>query len=347
MKFIQSYDRRVNGEKTFRSLYMSERPRSSDDLTNGTKVRKVEASLEKKFIEVNPKWLWKLMVFDFDMPNAREHIYDLIGRGLMPEPTYVTVNPVSTHAQVGFFIDGFVRKDVVSRKDRIWTGKSLVEIPGFILDTPGTKWFSALRRKLTMSWGADINFTNGTMRNPLHPDQQTRWMRGQEYNMSYLKQFVSVSSVEVAKMISKNETEAVGRNHGVFNGAKAWAYDNARNFQTFEEFIRALAAIAMELNDENDDPMGRREVESIVESIQKWTWIRFGPTGYAAWRAKAHSSERQSENAKKRWGNSKDERNEKILSMVEQGLSNQDIADELGISLTAAKAAKSRAKNNK
>lgn len=231
----------------FKSLYRPQYPYASDNLQEGIYRTSRDTAFSKRFIQTTARTP-NLMVLDFDVPDADRFVQSLIyDTESLPTPNYLTINPATTHGQVGFFIDGFLGTE------------------------KGQGWFRDISRKLTLAVGSDPAYTNGIMRNPLHPHQQTIWGTANPYTLKELSSYTeNLNQSHNAVSAVRPVTE--GRNNWLFDELRQYAYRVKQKHQRADSFVEDLTAYANTLNTLIPQPLPAVEVKSITKSVSKWVW---------------------------------------------------------------------------
>ena len=265
-----------------------------------------EEALTMRFIQTHPNRAKKLLTLDYDMIDAEwlilSQAYDM---QTIPEPNYITTNP-SGGAHVGYFL-----------KDSVGTDK-------------GIKYFDYVHTGLKEVSGSDLAYVGIKTRNPLHPEQATRWMRSEPYTLSELHKFIKPKPKSWYK--PRTEVEEHGSRHlALFNQLRQWAYRECLK-DSYEVLIMLEG---QRINAEFDSPLPLSHVASIVASIERFTSKNF---------SKKQFSQIQSNRAKKRHGDQGPQTVREILELVDAGLTAREIGELRGQTKGTAQKAIQRAK---
>lgn len=295
----------------FKESYRSLKPLSTNNFREGMKRHSREQALEMRFIETYNKSTPNMIVLDVDIDHASLTIKDMVYEdGLLPEPNFITTNPISTHAQVGYIIEGFVSSPRAIR------------------------FFEGVRKGLTVAAGGDAGYGGRTMRNPLSPFQVTEWTSEAPLSLTALNAFCAPLS-SLQGMISSEELTG-GRHTDTFSILRKWGYRNFLKFVNRDSFAEAILDHALEINSSWEEPLPYAEIASIAKSVSQWS-------GWEDFNAETFSKIQQAR-ALKRWGRGGAERNENCLVMIENGFTVKEIGENLGLTYEAAKSLVRRVK---
>lgn len=298
----------------FTDLWLPRTPKATNDFSTKpglVAMPKIDA-LEYRWFNTNVRKIKNLLTVDVDVEQSEWYIKALVEEdGVLPEPSFITINPSSEHAQVGWFIEGFVK-----------TEKSI-------------NWFDNINKRLTLLAGGDAAYGGYTMRNPTHPYQQTLWGTDHLYTLNELNTYTSKKKLVEYKVDETTET-IIGRNVAMFDALRKWGYRARLRFTTYSSWNIALTERANELNFSLSEPLPTSEVRSIVNSTSRWVWKNFSETSFRKIQ-KARSNRRQVVKEAP-------QRAENIMAMVEAGFSIKEVAENLGISYDAAKISIRRSK---
>lgn len=299
----------------FTDLWLPRMPKATNDFTTtpGLVTMPKKEALNYRWFNTNTKKLKNLMTVDIDKDQSVWYIKGLVEeQGVLPEPSFITINPASEHAQVGWFIEGYVG-----------TTKSI-------------NWFNNINRGLTRISGGDYAYGGYTMRNPTHPYQQTVWGTDHLYTLKELNEYIKQPGVEPT--ISEETEMVAGRNVALFDALRKWSYRARLHYPTWNAWNIAITERAHELNCSFSTPLPPNELKSIINSVAKWVWNKnFNEETFR--KIQSHRSRKREvvKNAS--------ERAEMIMLMVDSGFSIQEVADNLNISYNAAKISIYRSKN--
>ena len=126
----------------------------------------------------------------------------------------------------------------------------------------------------------------------------------------------------------------VWRNCNLFDYLSTWAYKAIRQgWPEYERWLEACLTRAEGYNKKTfKEPLPQSEIKATAKSVARWTHKNFSAAGFSEWQAKQGAkggkvSKRPTSN-----GKSKSELQPVVLRLKEQGYSNRDIAQDLGIS---------------
>lgn len=302
----------------YKDLYNPVRPYSTNVLREGLYRHNKTEALTHLFTQTTSKKAPNLLVLDFDIPDAEWATHSLIyDDGTLPPYNYLTINPATTHAQAGWFIEG----------------------------TAGTvkakQFYDDIHAGLTAISGGDRNYTGFIGRNPTHPHQRTLWGTDTIYSLKDLKAFIPNT---VSRGLQRTPNTADGRNVGLFEALRHTAYrlryENAYNTPT--AFNEVLTDIGRTLNNQTPNPLTDAEVKTITRSITKFVFNQLRPSH-------AHDSETQKRRAaaasKKRTQQAQ-QRHAEVLELRNKGYTTRNIAEHYNLTIGGAKALIHRARNN-
>lgn len=296
----------------FIDLWKPTFPFATDDFKNGMRRMKRENAMTKRFIETTPKKLRNLITLDIDLPESEWHLKSLIhDDGLIPEPSFITINPASEHAQVGYFVNGSIQSP------------------------KAVDFFNDISTGLQIIASGDACYGGRTMRNPLHDYQRTLWGTDKLYSLKELNEYaVKAKTFDVP--VDNDTIVGSGRNEAMFEALRKWAYRERLKYTTYEAWAIAAQERGNELNFSLENPLSHSEVRAIVSSTVKWVWKNFNKETFSKIQ-KARSNKRAVvKNAPLR--------DRAILDMVEAGFTVSEIAENLNIGYNASKTAISTAK---
>lgn len=295
----------------FLELWTPSKPLASDDIKSYLYEYWRKEALNMRWVSNSHPSKLNLMVLDYDVYEAEYHIKGLIEDEVIPEYNYITINPATTHAQVGYFIDGFAH-------------------------TPKAQdYFKDLHKKFKIAGKSDLAYGNLTMRNPLNRYQTTGWGTDHLYTLDELKRFCG-GTESVSRRAELVAVEGM-RNEATFEALRKWAYTLRVNLKFKEDafFEIAVREHAAELNASLEQPLPMAEVNKIAKSVYKWVMARFNPETF---------SKIQSARANRRWGNQGEETGIKMLAYREAGFKIREIAEAENMTVNAVKQALHRAK---
>lgn len=290
----------------FLENWNSQRPLHTNSFERGLHRGSREQALSSRFIETTARTARNCLVLDLDHEQADWRIRTLAyDDGLIPEPSYWTINQASGHAHVGYYLDSHVSTD------------------------KAIKYAEDLRRGLTRRAGADGHYINLIQRNPLHP--QHIYVEGTTrlYTLKELAEFVPSQLTEPVD--DDLEQEVTGRNDHLFNSTRIWAYRNRHRYTDRTSWFDAVEALAItshiQLYPESKERLPLSEVKGIAHSVSGWTWKKLDVEQFRAtqtWRSQQAAAKRTDE-ARERWFNT-------FLPMLAAGMTHREIGENLGLS---------------
>ena len=305
-------------QRLFIREYLPTRPLASNNLSEGLwRHSKAQALEEKRFIETSPKGYTNFLVFDIDAEDADLRIKEAcFDDEQVPAPNWISLNPASGHAHTGYIL------------------KSPVGTP------KGQAYLRHVQEGLRRGLGGDRAYRGRITRNPAqHP---TEWLTEKLWTLKELEAGIDANLLEstYAPRAKKGSIVVNGRNDALFESLRGHAYASYRRLDYNSEALRSeLHERALELNlSDFETPLSSTEVLNIVRSIHRFTISNF---------SKEEFSRIQSARARKRWGSAPAEREAKVQAMLRDGLTARDVANELGLTLDAARKACQRAKRAK
>jgi hypothetical protein len=299
----------------FCDLWKPVRPLATNNWKDGQYRMSRQDAITKRFIETTPKNYRNLMVLDIDEEQSDWFIKDLIHeKGLIPKPSYITINPSSEHAQIGYFIDGHIGT------------------------TKGIQFFTDVFESLKFNSNTDLAYGGRSMRNPLHDYQQTEWGTDHLYTLKELKEYCK----KVRTPSQKPQEATGGRNTDTFNSLRVFAYKafkQATNEKPLESIVwdRALE-LNYSLIETHGSQLSITELQSVCKSVVKWVEKHFDEKAF---------SKKQAYRVGLRWEKTaieRAERNENIKVMLEAGLTVREISENINMNYEATKTAVRRLK---
>lgn len=299
--------------RNFNELWKPNYPFATDNFTYGMNRMPREKAIGKKYIETSPSKMRNLIVIDVDVEDSVRHLQGLIlDDESIPEPSFITVNPVSSHAHVGYFIDGFASSD---------------KARDFMADIAGN---------LSLLSSGDPAYGGRTMRNPLHDGQSTIWGTDHLYSFKELEAYKTEQSSTAYAKKELNEKAENGRNDALFNSLRTWGYRARLSYENLNDWDLACFERARELNFSLDTPLPANELNAIAKSVSSFIWKKFSKEQFSAIQS---ARRKRSPIVKEAQAKA-----ESIMFMVEEGFTITEVAASLNISYSAAKMAIRRAK---
>lgn len=274
-------------------------PMAADDFSQGLYPCTREKALERTFIEVNTSGKANLLVFDLDQEDALMEAHYMVGNKVIPPFQWVTENPETGHAHVGYVLADGVSTSAASRR-------------------APQDYMRDVRAALTARMGADRAYSNFTTRNPLKDLRNTRFMRKAPYTLGELRDFLGdLNSVSVTRYSEGMATDHSSRHQTLFDAVRAYAHRTWFRYtggdqKNRENHHKLVEEYAVQMNaTQFAVPLPDAEVRSVVRSIIGWCWQNFSAEQF---------SEIQSERSRRRpVVQTKEERIKFLQKLVEQG----------------------------
>lgn len=232
----------------------SRRPRATDDFKRERLPWMDQAqALKKLHLEYNSPHRLTALVLDVDHEHAEHHVKGLAWDAeAIPDPSWVTINPVSGHAHVGYLVAEPVTRTDAGRRRPI-------------------EYAADIERTLRDRLGADPGYRNTVTRNPLHPAHGHWWGSG-PYSLGELHESLG----DLSKRVPEVREAGLGRNVELFDTARAYAYRAFHRHDTYESFRLAVELHATAVNGEQfEAPLSSSEMRGVARSVSAWTWRTF------------------------------------------------------------------------
>lgn len=229
-------------------------------------------ALTKRFIYTNPAKLTSMLCVDVDKEDAERFILSKVwDDGEAPEPNWITINPGSSHAHAGYWLKSPVStSDASSHAARV-----------YLYDT---------QRKLTSALSGDVSYSHLSTRSPFMLNHYLRSVREEPYELGELAE--TLKHIKLLKTYKLGTPQ--GRNVAMFETIRLRAYETRRKIDTYTQFHAFILSLTRETNIRMNAhlPLADSELQSIANSIAKWTWRNITPEKLTA---------TQSFRASKRW----------------------------------------------
>ena len=241
-------------------LGLPKRPLCSDDFEFGSFRRQREIAVTHDHIQLNPSWSLRWLIHDIDQSDA----YFRHRNSMLPEPTFIAVNPKNGHAHSAYRLRVPVAVHENARHSPI-------------------RLYAAVERGLRRRLGSDRNYVGLLVKNPLSPRWRTEWRSSASFELSEL-----AGDLTAGEMMPERELRSeagAGRNVQLFDALRTTAYAEVRNFKIAgrdpEAWFGWLLGQAQNLNS-FDSPLRFNEVRAISRSVGKWTWRHFSPAEFSS-----------------------------------------------------------------
>ena len=213
------------------------------------------AALGKRHVQVNSPYLLRSLVFDVDQDDAARAVQSLAyDDETIPAPSWITVNPHTEHAHVGYLI-----------AEPITTSNAARRAP--------VEYAADIQRTLTARMGADRAYANVVTRNPLHRGHVTAWGPSEPYTLGDLHKPLGKLDPKPSKLIRET---GLGRNVALFDTVREFAYREWKRHECYDTFYRAVHAKAVGMNVGSfDAPLSPTEARTVARSVSSWTWGTF------------------------------------------------------------------------
>lgn len=231
------------------------RPLATDDFSRGLYRTDKPTALTRRHVQMNGTALLGALVFDVDVEDAARHVQSLAWDDeAIPAPSWITSNPHTDHAHVGYLL-----------AEPVTTTNAAHRRP--------VEYAADLERTLRSRMGADYRYSGVVTRNPLHTGHVTTWGRSKPYTLGELQEPLGKLDPRPPRIVQE---AGLGRNVGLFDTVRAWAYSNFRHFDSLDRFSRAVTAHALALNAVSfDAPLSITEARCVARSVASWTWRTF------------------------------------------------------------------------
>jgi len=274
------------------------RPYCTNDPTNGLMVRTLDHALRCRYIQPNNpnSKLW--LVYDIDRPTCVSELTDDL---LLPAPHFFVQNKKNQHAHAFYGLEAAVHLNQNSSQKAI-------------------RFAAAVDCSLTSKMSADGQYSGLIAKNPAHDHWRTYTLNTDPYELGEIADYLELESYADRRRLLP-ET-GLGRNVNLFNRLRFWAYKAIRQgWPDRIQWDRACLERAVGYN-ATDNPLPHNEVKHVARSVAKWTYKHFNSQAFRQTQAA-----RGARKGKKR----RDELLPRVLEMRAQGVTQQAIADEFGL----------------
>lgn len=290
------------------------RPYCTNDTQYGLAIRPKAKALAYRHIQHNPPPHVSCVVFDVDRANA---FYDWRDRG-MPAPHWIAINWTNGHAHLGYMLAAPVARTSAAKRKPL-------------------AYLAAIEHVLAHRLGADMGYAGLITKNPTHSDWHTVWYDIEPYSLDYLAEFCPDDQLAAYSRRSRKEASGLGRNVAVFDTVREWAYSAVREhwrpngYDAWETSVQAACAQANAFGLEQGGPLPAPEIKATAKSIARWVWRHFTPAEFRAVQATRGAKGGKVSKRPTKSGKARGELLPEVLRLKEQGYSNRDIAEDLGI----------------
>jgi len=283
------------------------RPYVSNDLTNGLRIDGRSNAPKYRYIQHNQPTLHRWLVFDCDFKDA----LSLVKRKRLPEPNYVAENPKNGHSHLFYGL----RDPVCVSELASWKPLLLLR---------------RIEHQLCHELGADTAYGGFICKNPLNPAWRAKEVNPVMWGLRDFQEYLTLPT----RLPKKADTFGLGRNCTLFEVVRREAYACVLSYRvgggSLATFKAHIEALVIQQNSAFPAPLAYSEVRAIAKSIATWTWKRY--TGRV-------SDEEFSKRQAKRGtlgglakGQANVGKHEKARLMAASGMSQKDIAAQIGVS---------------
>lgn len=237
--------------------WLSRYPRATDNPEDGVYRMSRAKALKRRLIEANPDVQSNVLVTDGDDPDSALRALSAIGNH--PMPNAIMENRKNGHAHAAWILETPVtRTEYAHRKPLLYA--------------------AAVSEGLRRAVNGDRGYAGVLMKNPVHPDWDTHWMRAEPYTLAELDAGLRPHGHMPSPTWRKRKDyvpQGLGRNCDAFEIVRRWAYREVRKFFGDPEGLgNAILARTAELNSTFAEPLPESEVLSIASSITRWIVTR-------------------------------------------------------------------------
>lgn len=230
-------------------------------------------AMQHRFIELNRDSYRNMIVLDLDRKASGTGVFDaycMVEIGDIPPFNWVT------ESKSGGAHIGYVLADGVA-----WTERARLA---------PREYFQDVRAALTARAGADHGYVNYMTYNPMHPMNETRWLREEPWTLGELHKALCPNGEKLmdsntAKKRQDVQKDQDSRSLALFDELAPYAYTEwAKHYNDAESkgmgrltHLAAMIAEAHRINNRDNPvlPLAAHEVESTARSVNKWTWKNF------------------------------------------------------------------------
>jgi hypothetical protein len=288
---------------------LPDKPYYADILAKGLRIARKETALKHKYIQFNDAAFYRFLVFDIDKPRAALAWEN----ANLTAPNTVVINPKNTHAHLFYYL-----KDPICKTDNA--------------RLKPVSYLKAIYQAYALKLQADTAYVGLIAKNPLNPAWQTWYIHNNLYSLFELADYVKLQKIITKKALSE---DFIGRNDGLFNTIRIWAYKARYNYKNYSDFAAAVYTYTNSLNQLFTMPLKINEIKSITKSIANFVWKHFTEESRHNLIQKTHTSELQAKRGIKsgiaRYVKNENKRAAARLLRA-QGKSYREIAEELNIS---------------
>lgn len=291
--------------------------KGTHDLGRPMRSMPVEDALAQQFVRNNPMRTRNHIVVDLDNPAGYLAVQRAVHRGLA-QPNYLLQNKATRHFHVGWFLTEPVTFSDAARPRP-------------------QAFFRDVQHRLTASLPeGDHAYKNYAMRGPLFPGHELYEVHSSTFTLADLMDSTRpLVDTTVTRTGFGTVWDETMRNQSLFDALRTWAYPMRANFTDRTQWRKAVFLRGKEINARFAYPLSDSELNSTCKSVEGWVWTRYtGGSSEAANRAREIGLAVRREKA--------EETKKKIVFLRSQGWGRHDIAEHLGIKVSALDARLSR-----
>lgn len=278
---------------------MPARPRCTNDVIDGNRIRKRDTARHYRLVEPNTAGSLRWLAFDVDRPQAALDWEDC----RVPAPTIVCQNPDNGHAHLLYALQAPVARTSAARLKPL-------------------HYAEMIEHSLRAALRADRGYSGLLVKNPLHEHWRvSTW--ADAYQLDDLANELTL--VPRSHRAANEDTAGLGRNCETFEKLRKHAYSAFREFARpggEDPFLAHLLTVAADLQAEYMEPLPFAEQKAIARSVARWVWRHFDMQTFR---------QIQAGRGRRKGAKRKAELLPQVLEMHGNGHSQRVIADTLGI----------------
>lgn len=239
--------------------------------------RRLDGAIKFPYIQLNSDYNYSWIIIDVDLPEGVPFHIEIFDEKNIPIPNIIIYNQKKINsAQILYRL-----KSPVWRQDKFRYNKPY-------------KYYKAVYNALRDALGGDKHFSGVLSKNPLSRSHNTVMLRQDGYMLGELASHMDINwndkntTQPQKRKIALTEDEAIEevfpgapkgeRNCSLFEFCRHIAYTKRRTFQGGEdEFVQWCIEFVVQMNENNQTPLPRKECECEGRSIGLWTWANIEP----------------------------------------------------------------------
>lgn len=226
----------------------------TDELASGLVIRSRKVAIAKKYIQLNPPWQYRWMMYDIDRQDA----WSVHDDENLPQPTFIVFNKFNGHAHAAYLLQTPVYRSGAARIKPL-------------------RYFAAVERGLRRRLSADPHYSGLLVKNPFHKDWRAEFRASRPFDLDELQSWLTKS--DMAYENSPQFEVGAGRNVSLFDQVRSYACRDVLKFREthaeVDKWTDHLREVAQKFNLEFSAPLPRSEVRSVARSVSQWTWRQF------------------------------------------------------------------------